>query len=176
MSVYKTIKRDVTALELENQQLKATIKDRDETIADKDKTIETLQKQNADQYKALTKMYKMLVTAVLGLQVSPDSINDCFKVFRKVIRVIERTQKLSVDDKYDIEKKVRAQAKRIKILTKKAKADEKERKIQNNSNTPSSQKSPYTKTSRIPQDQWKTPGRKKGSSGSSHKITCHGIR
>ena len=43
-----------------------TIAEKDRTIADRDKTIETLQKQVKDKDKALTKVYKILIAALLG--------------------------------------------------------------------------------------------------------------
>ena len=147
-----------------------TIAEKDRTIADRDKTIETLQKQVKDKDKALTKMYKILIAALLGLQVSPDTINDCFIVLRKVTKIIERTQQLSVDEKHDIEKKVKAKSEKLQIQTEQAKEKEREQKIQNNPNTPSSKKSPYTKKPRKDPKEHGKSGRKKGSPGSSHNV------
>ena len=115
-------------------QLKAAVKDRDETIANKDKMIKKLQKQNADKDKTLRAIYKMIIPALLGLQVSSDGINVCLSVFQKIIKMIERKQLFSVDDVSYLQEKIRAKSEKVRVQTEQAKEKEREGKMQNNPN------------------------------------------
>ena len=150
-------------------QLKAAVKDRDETIADKDKMIKKLQKQNADKDKTLKSIYKMIITALLVLQVSSDGINVCLSVFKKIIKMIESKQLFSLDDVSYIEEKIRAKSEKVRIQTEQAKEKERKQKILDNPSTPSSKQSQYTRQ-RSDQSTWGQPGREEGHEGSSHHI------
>ena len=79
----KTTKKDrETATKIAD--LEDTVKQQNDTIEQQQETITSLQKQVAKHKRMNMKLYEILLATIMGLQVSPNSINDCFNVFQRM--------------------------------------------------------------------------------------------
>ncbi len=163
-----TLKAEKQAMAKEMTQLKNAKKE-------SDAAVESLQTQLAQKSKNMLKVYKILITALLGLQVSPNAIVACITAFKKVINIIEREENLSKTKIRNTKKKIDDKQEKIKAQTEQAKEKEKLGEISNNPNTPQSRK-PKSGTKKVKLVTVPKPvGRPKGYDGITHDISADEI-
>ncbi len=151
--------------------LEDTVKQQNDTIEQQQETITSLQKQVAKQKRMNMKLYEILLATIMGLQVSPNSINDCFNVFQRMIKIIERGQQLSQTKIRNTRKKIEGKKEKIEVQTAQAKNKETRRKQLDNSNVPSSKQPDHVKKgTRKSKSEWKKAGQDKGHKGVSDNI------